>query len=69
MGEDEEGAVIGTAEDEVDGALGYVDATDELAIGAVDLHLTRSEVDIACLVLGDTFAAGVGEELHIGDRA
>ena len=35
MREDEEGAVIRTAEDEIDGALRDVDATDELAIWTV----------------------------------
>src|ERR1700733_1028298 len=67
--EDEERAVIGTTEDEIDGTFGHIDASDELPVGAVDLHLTGGQIDVAGLVLGDTFPACIGEELHIGNGA
>ena len=69
MGEDVERPVVRAAEDEVDGALRDIDAADELAVGAEDLHLTSGQIDVSGLILGDAFAPSVGEELHVGDSA
>lgn len=65
VGQDEERAVVRASKDEIDGTLGNVDVADALAVRSEDLHLTGREIDVACLVLSDAFAAGVGEELHI----
>ena len=40
-----------------------------VAVGAEDLHLTSGQIDVPGLILGDAFAPGVGEELHVGDSA
>ena len=54
---DEQSSSIGTAEREVQGTLGNVDAVDQLSGRIVDIDLAGGDVDVPSPIDGYTFAA------------
>jgi hypothetical protein len=66
VGEDEEGSMARSPEDEVDRPLWNVDAVDLLAGLVVHKDLAVCDVDVPVRVDGDAFAATVGEGFEVG---
>lgn len=69
VGQDEEGAGVGAAEDDVEGALGDFDFCDLFAGAVVDEDLAVGDIDVAFGVNGDALAAAIREGLQIAEGA
>src|SRR4051812_1025766 len=69
MPEDVERAAIGSAEDQLYGPLGNVDAANRLAVARVNEDLTVGDIDIAGAIGNGALAAAFRERLQIAERA
>ena len=69
MREDEQGPPVRSSEQDLQWAVGHVDAADRAAVARVDEHLTVRDVDAAPIVDRDALAAAIGEAREAGQRA
>ena len=66
MSQDEQRPVARTAEDELEWAVGNVDASDFVAVRVVDEHLPFGDVDAPVAARDDAFAAAASEGAQFG---
>src|ERR1039458_9065246 len=64
--ENEEGAAILPAEDQVEGTLGYRDGIDQFSRGAVDEHLPGGKIDVALTILCEVLSTLLREYPQAG---
>ena len=69
VGQNEQSATTGAAENDVDGPLRYVDPADRLAPTVINEDLAVGHINVALLVDGHAFTAALGKRLQIAQRA
>ena len=69
MREDEEGAAIGSAEQDLYRTLGHIYFTNRRAASVIDENLSVRDVDVALDVHGGALAAAIDERIQIAQRA